>query len=135
MAELKTKRTKASVKVFLDAVEDEQKRKDAKAIAKLMQEVSGERPYMLGESIVGFGVYKIPSGEWPLVGFSPRKANLTLYIMPGFKGFDGLVEKLGKHKRSKGCLYLKRLSDIDTGVLRELIAKSVAWMREKYECV
>ena len=134
MAEPKTKRTKASVSAFLNTIEEPQKRADAKAIAKLMQEVSGEKPYMMGAAIVGFGSYKASSGFWPIMGFSPRKANLVLYIMSGFAGRDALLGKLGKHKTGKGCLYLNKLADIDQNALRDLIAKSVQWMRENHEC-
>lgn len=132
MAELKTKRTTASVKAFLDAIAEEPKRKDAKAVAKLIEEESGEKPAMWGTSIVGYGSYKIPSGEWPIVGFSPRKANLTLYIMPGFSGYGELMKRLGKHKTGVGCLYLNKLADVDEKVLRTLVRRSVAWMQEKY---
>jgi hypothetical protein len=130
MAELKTKKTQASVAAFLNGIENEQKRKDAKAIAKMMREATGTRPKMWGTSIVGFGDhrYKYASGregDWFLTGFSPRKQNLTLYVMYGLKGHAKLLKRLGKHKTGKGCLYINKLADVDTDVLRELIALSV----------
>lgn len=131
-AEPKTKKTTASVSAFIDAVENETRRKDAKAVLKMMKEVTGEKPALWGPSIIGFGSYKAASGDWPIVGFSPRKANLVLYIMPGFAQYDALLGKLGKHKTGKSCLYLNRLSDVDEGVLRELVERSVAHMRKKH---
>lgn len=135
MAELKTKKNTASVTKFLDSVENDQRRKDAKAVLKLMKEVTGEKPAMWGAAIVGFGSchYTYESGregDWFLTGFSPRKANLTLYVMSGFAGYDGLLKKLGKHKTGKACLYIKTLEDIDMDVLRELIERSVEHMKK-----
>ena len=130
-SEPKTKKTTASVSAFIDAVENETRRKDAKAVLKMMKEVTGEKPALWGPSIIGFGSYKAASGDWPIVGFSPRKANLVLYIMPGFAQYDALLGKLGKHKTGKSCLYLNKLTDVDEGVLRELVERSVAHMRKK----
>ncbi|MDX2233300.1 MAG: DUF1801 domain-containing protein [Hyphomonadaceae bacterium] len=132
-AEPKTKRTTASVAAFIDAVENETRRADARAVAALMQEITGEKPALWGPSIVGFGAYPTPSGEWPIVGFSPRKANLVLYVMPGFAGYEGLMAKLGKHKTGQSCIYLNKLADVDTDVLRDLVAQSVAAMRRKHK--
>lgn len=137
MAELKTKPTGASVTKFLDAVEGETRRRDAKAVHKMMRRITGERAKMWGPSIVGFGryAYTNTTGKdlgWFLTGFSPRKSALTLYIMPGYGQFDDVMARLGKHKRGKACLYINRLDDVDLDVLEELIAKSVAWMRETY---
>jgi hypothetical protein len=137
VAEPKTKKNTASVPAFLDAIADEAKRKDAKAIAKLMRKITGEKPVMWGTSIVGYGSYRYRyasgrEGDWPLTGFSPRAQNLTLYIMPGFAQYDALMTKLGKYSTGKSCLYLKRLADVDTQVLEELIDRSVAYMRSKY---
>ncbi len=131
MAELKTKKTKASVSAFLNAIEDDQQRKDAKTIAKVMKEATGARPAMWGPNMVGFGQYhyKYASGreaDWFLTGFSPRKQNLTVYIMDGFKARGALLKKLGKHKTGKSCLYVKRLADVDVDVLCRLIEASVA---------
>ncbi len=137
MAELKTQPTDASVADFLAAVEPAGRRADAQALATLLTEVSGETPVMWGTSIVGFGRYtyvnttKKPA-DWPIIGFSPRKANLTVYIMPGFDGYADLLARLGKHRTSVSCLYLNRLSDIDLEVLREMATRSVALMRARY---
>lgn len=136
--ELKTKKNDASVASFLNAVEPAQKRADAKAIDKLMRKVTGAKPKMWGSAIVGYGSYHYKyasgqEGDWMMVGFSPRKQNLTLYIMPGFSQYDGLLAKLGKHSTGKSCLYVKRLSDIDMDVLESLIGESVETMKSRYE--
>lgn len=138
MAELKTKVSKASVAAFLKAIEDVQKRKDALALLKIFKDVTGETPKLWGTSIVGFGQYHYKSerstqeGDWLRTGFSPRTQNLTIYIIPGFKEYGALMEKLGKYKTSVSCLYVKRLSDIDTKVLAKLIKRSVVDMKKKY---
>lgn len=136
MAELKTKQTQASVSAFLDAVENEQRRADCRTVLNLMRAVTGEEPKMWGPSIVGFGSYHYKyasgrEGDWFVAGFSPRKQDLTLYIMAGFDRYDELMAKLGKYKTGKSCLYLKRLSDVDLGVLRELVSASVEAMRSR----
>lgn len=133
MAERKTHRTKASAKEFLDAIEDQSRRADCKAIAKMMAEATGAKAYMMGTAIVGFSSYEASSGPWPIVCFSPRKANLALYLM-GVKKQTALLAKLGKHKLGGGSLYLKGLADVDEMALRALIAKSVKYVRETYEC-
>jgi len=135
MAELKTKKTKASVAAFLDQISDEQRRKDCQRVLKIMKEATGEQPRMWGSSIVGFGAYKYRyasghEGEWPIIGFSPRKNDLTLYIMPGFADYKELMAKLGKHKTGKSCLYIKKLDDVELPVLKKLITKSVDKMGE-----
>lgn len=137
MAELKTRKNKASVTDFINAVNDPKKRADCKAIAKLMREATGSRASMWGSSIVGFGSYdyKYASGHegtWPICGFSPRAQNITIYIMPGFSRFGALMEKLGRHKTGKSCLYIKKLEDVDRDVLRELITASVGEMQRRY---
>ena len=129
-AELKTKETNASVEDFLNSITDEQKRTDANALVNLMQRLSGETPKMWGPAIVGFGnkVLKYDSGrelDWMLIGFSPRKANLTLYLTDGIVRHPELLKKLGKHKTGVGCLYIKTLSDIDLAVLEKLISASL----------
>jgi hypothetical protein len=134
MAELKTQVNDASAEEFLNAIEDEQKRADCFAISKMMQQATKAKPKMWGSSIVGFGAYRYVyasgrTGDWPLVGFSPRKGNITLYIMAGFEQYNELMSKLGKHKTGKSCLYINKLADVDKGALKELIAKSVAHMR------
>ena len=132
MAEPKTKPTKASVVQFIAAVEHEGRRKDAKAIDKLLRDVTGEKPVMWGTSIVGYGAYESRSGDWPIVGFAPRKSALVLYLMGAFKGRDALMKKLGKHKAGKGCVYITNLADVDQAVLRDLIARGVDYMRTQY---
>ncbi len=139
MAELKTQKNNASVEAFLDTVPDEQKRDDSKELVKLFTRVTGEKATMWGSAIVGFGEYHYKSekskqeGDWPITGFSPRKANLTVYIMGGFKEQKKLLDKLGKHKISGGsCLYIKRLSDVDLKVLEALIRDGVEYMKKTY---
>lgn len=131
MAEPKTKKTNASVAAFIAAVENEQRRKDAKTVDKMMREISGEKPAMWGPSIVGYGEYAGSTGAWPRLGFSPRKANLVLYLMDGYEG-EPLMKKLGKHKTGRSCLYINKLADVDAAVLRELVAKSWKRMKAKY---
>lgn len=131
MTEPKTQKTDASVEAFLESVFHDTRRQDSFRILELMREVTGESGAMWGESIVGFGTYEqvYASGEtreWPLIGFSPRKQNLTLYLQPGFDAKTGLLIRLGKHKTSKGCLYLNKLADVDISVLRQLIQESYA---------
>lgn len=135
MAELKTKPNQASVKAFLASIQDNQKRKDALAVLKMMQDATGERPKMWGPSIVGFGKYHYKyesgrEGDWFLTGFSPRKQALTLYIMSGFQRYDELMRKLGKHSTGSSCLYVKKLSDLDPKVLKELIRESVNQLKK-----
>ena len=140
MAELKTQKTKASAADFIAKVGDEQRRKDAKDLLKIFKEAIGMQPVMWGSSIIGYGSYHYQSersaqnGDWPLTGFSPRKANTTVYIMPGFKAYGALLKKLGKHKISGGsCIYINKLSDIDVPTLKTIIKKSVAEMKKKYK--
>lgn len=133
MAELKTKQNEQSVTDFLQLVPDERKRNDSFAILEMMKEVTGQEPKMWGDTIVGFGTYHYKyasgrEGDWFVTGFSPRKQNLTLYIMSGFDEYDELLGKLGKYKTGKACLYINRLSDVDMAVMKELILKSVAHM-------
>jgi hypothetical protein len=134
MAELKTRPTDRDVTAFLNSIDDEQRRRDCLAVAALMEEVSQAPPRLWGETIVGFGSYRYTyasgrAGDWMLTGFSPRKQNLTLYIMSGFEQYDGLLARLGKHKVGTSCLYIKRLADIDLPTLRELVERSVAHIR------
>ncbi len=134
MAELKTKATTASVSEFLAKITDDERRKDCTAVAKIMQKATGAKPRMWGPSIVGFGEmrYKYPSGrelDWFLTGFSPRKNDLTLYIMPGFSQYADRMKSLGKHKTGKSCLYIKRLADVDVNVLQSIVEDSVERMR------
>lgn len=138
MAEMKTTKNNASVDAFLDTVDNEQRRHDCRQIVAMMQRVTREPPAMWGPSIIGFGSYHYKydsgrEGDFFLTGVAPRKQALTVYIMPGFSSYDSLMAKLGKHKTGRSCLYIKKLDDVDLGVLEELIAMSVAWMREKYD--
>lgn len=135
MAELKTKPTQESVKEFLNKVLDEGKREDCFAVAKIMEEITGEKPKMWGPSIVGFGTYHYKyasgrEGDWPITAFSPRKKDLTLYIMPGFEKHDELMKQLGKHSTGKSCLYIKRLSDIHVPTLKKLIKASLKELKD-----
>lgn len=138
MAELKTKPTGASVGEFIGAVKDENRRAESQTLAAMMERVTGEEPVMWGPSIVGFGSYHYRyesgrEGNWMLTGFSPRKRDLTVYVMTGFKGSEETLSRLGPHRRSSGsCLYIKRLADIDPETLEELIRASVERLRRTY---
>jgi Domain of unknown function (DU1801) len=127
----KTTPTAADVDAFLNAIEDPGKREDSHALCRMMAEETGEPPTMWGPSIVGFGSYHYRyasgrEGDWMALGFSPRRQSLTLYLMDGFSGYGELLERLGKHSTGKSCLYVKRLSDVDTQVLREMVRRSYA---------
>ncbi|WP_299213320.1 DUF1801 domain-containing protein [uncultured Dokdonia sp.] len=137
MSEPKTKVNDASVKDFLNAVEHPVRRADSFTILEMMTKITGVDPKMWGGSIIGFDSYHYiyasgREGDWPIVGFSPRKQNISLYIMPGFSQFKSLLEKLGKHKTSKACLYINKLSDVDLEILKTIIQQSVDSMRKKY---
>lgn len=137
MAENKTQFNDAGVQEFLETVPDARKRRDCYVILEMMREITGEEPQMYGASIVGFGRYHYKyesgrQGDAPLTGFSPRKQNLTLYIMAGFDNYDDLRARLGKHKVSVSCLYINKLDDVDQAVLREMVSRSVADMRALY---
>ncbi|MEZ4722467.1 MAG: DUF1801 domain-containing protein [Flavobacteriales bacterium] len=134
MVELKTKPTEQKVNDFIAAVEHEGKRNDAHALIKLMKEITGAEPQMWGPSIIGFGTYhyKYATGreaDWFLCGFSPRKQSISIYIMSGFTRYQELLEQLGKHKTGKGCLYVKKLEDINLEILKKLITASVEHLR------
>jgi hypothetical protein len=133
-AEVKTKVNAASVEGFLNSVGDEQARKDCFEVLKMMKEVTQEEPKMWGASIVGFGSYHYQGasgreGDWMLTGFSPRKQNLTLYLNHGFEVHEDQLKKLGKYKTGMGCLYVKKLEDVDKTVLKELLTESVKRMK------
>lgn len=138
MAELKTKLTKESALAFIKAVPEEEKRKDGLTLLKIFQEATGEKPKMWGSSIVGYGMYHYKSersaqeGDWPLVAFSPRKQALTLYVVAGVKKYPELLKKLGKHTTSVGCLYIKRLSDVDLTVLKKIVKRSSMDAKKQY---
>jgi hypothetical protein len=128
LAQIKTKENKASVEGFINALKDEEQRKDSRIVLELMQKASKEKPKMWGSAIIGFGkkVYKSPSSgrevEWFRIGFSPRKNNLSLHLVMDVKKQAALLKKLGKHKTGMGCLYINRLADVDLEVLREIIS-------------
>ena len=137
MADNKTKPTKVSVAAFIDALTDQTKRADAKAIVNLMQSATGEKPKMWGPSIIGFGSYHYKhdsgrEGDMPLAGFSPRKAAIVLYILTEFNDSEELLARLGKHTTGGVCLYIKKLADVDPKILETLIVRSVAARRAQY---
>jgi len=131
---LKTQPHAGSVNAFLDAIEDDRRRADCKALVKLMRRATSAAPKLWGPTIVGFGSYHYRyasgrEGDWFLAGFSPRKRDLTVYVMAGFSGYAPLMKRLGPHKTGKACLYLKGLDEVDVGVLEELVTRSVAHVR------
>lgn len=138
MSEIKTLRNNADVREFIVSSTEGQKQQDSLKLLEIFTRLTGEKASMWGPSIVGFGQYHYKSqrssqeGDWPLTGFSPRKQNLTIYIMNGFDNYDDLLSKLGKHKTSVSCLYIKKLSDIDVIVLEELITRSYKAMKKQY---
>ncbi|MBI2839977.1 MAG: DUF1801 domain-containing protein [Acidobacteria bacterium] len=130
MSEQKTTKNRRSVDAFLSAISDEAKRRDCYTVMRLMKKITGTNPQMWGNSMVGFGTYHYKygsgrEGDWFLTGFSPRKQNLTLYIISGFSRYEALMKKLGKCETGKSCLYIKKLEDIDLETLRELVQQSV----------
>lgn len=136
MGEIKTKVTDASVEDFINSVQNEQRRKDGFELLKMYKRVTGQEAKMWGPSMVGFGVYHYKSerssqeGDWPLAAFSPRKANLTLYVYPN--NFPELLKDLGKYKTSVGCLYINKLADVDVKVLEKLVAASYKWSQKEF---
>ncbi len=138
MAELKTKKTSASVMAFVNSIENQQRKKDARQLLTLFKEVTGFKPAMWGSTMIGYGMYHYKSdrstqeGDWPRVGFSPRKANLTLYLVPGIAEYSDFLKKLGKHKTGVGCLYINKLSDIDIPTLKKMIKESLNEMNRRY---
>ena len=137
MAELKTAPTGASVTTFIDGIEDTAKRRDARTLVRLMRNVTQAPPRMWGPSMVGFGQYRYRyesgrEGDWMLTGFSPRKRELSIYIMSGFAGHEDLLERLGPHRTGRSCLYVKRLADVDADVLEELVTRSVEHLRRTH---
>ena len=140
MAESKTRVTDADPREYIASVEHPTRRADAEVLLELFGEVTGCEPKMWGDSIVGFGRYRYDykSGrkdEWLLTGFAPRKANLVLYVMPGYEGKDEVLGRLGKHRLGKSCLYINKLADVDTDALKEIVALGVEEMRERFEVV
>jgi len=139
MAELKTKQHDADVKEFINTFADtEQKRKDSFELLKLMQDFTGYEPKMWGPSIIGFGSYHYKSdrstqeGEWPLVGFSPRKAAISLYVYSGMPEHEHLLKDLGKYKMGKACIYVKKLSDINQEILKKLMKETIDFLNARY---
>jgi hypothetical protein len=135
---LKTTKNKASVNTYLNSIEDENSRRDAKALLKIFKQASGAKATMWGGSIIGFGEYRYArangdEGRFMATGFAIRKSGPVLYIMPGYQDYSEIMQRLGKHKLGKSCLYLKRLSDIDTDVLRELIHLGLEDLGKKYD--
>lgn len=139
MAEIKTKQTNASVKEFINAFADtEQKKKDSFELLKIMEEATGQKPKMWGPSIIGFGKYHYKSdrsrqeGDWPLIGFSPRKAAISLYVYTGAPQHEYLLKDFGKFKMGKACIYIKKLSDINLPALKKMMKVSIDFLQEKY---
>jgi hypothetical protein len=138
MSTIKTLSNDAGAEDFINAVPDETRKQDGFALLEMFTRITGEKPKMWGASIIGFGMYHYKSerssqeGDWPLVGFSPRKQNLTLYIMPGFADYTELLADLGKHKTSKGCLYINKLADVDLAILEKVIAGSYEDMKKEH---
>ena len=137
MKENKTKLSEASVTDFLNSVEDPKRKEDALVLLEMMKKLTKEKPKMWGTSLVGFGTYHYKyesgrEGDFFSTGFSPRKQNLTLYIMNGFQKYDELMSQLGKYTAGKSCLYIKKLEDVDLGILEKLIGESVKYMKQKY---
>jgi len=137
MAENKTQETKASVAVFLKRVTPETRREDCQTVLEIMKQVTRSEPKMWGPSIVGFGSYHYKyasgrEGDMCVTGFSPRKQDLTLYLMGSFDGREALLAKLGKHKSGKACVYIKRLADVDLKVLKQLISESVKYTKRAH---
>lgn len=138
MPENKTKKNNLSVRAFLDTVRDKDRRKDCDTMLKLMKEMTGEKPKMWGTSMVGFGEYHYKydsghEGDYFKTGFSPRKQSITLYIMPGFEKYPELMDKLGKHKVGKSCLYINSLDDIHIPSLKKLVKQSYQHMTKSYK--
>jgi len=137
MAELKTKQTDQSVTKFLNKVADKKRREDCFTILEMMKQITKMEPKMWGSSIIGFGTYHYKyesghEGDMCLIGFSPRKQSLTLYIMPGFGNYVDLMKKLGKHKTGKACLYINKLEDVDVATLKKLIKEGFTYMAKRY---
>lgn len=138
MATNKTVPTKTSVTEYIRTLDSSQRRSDSKVIMKMMRKITGHRPVMWGDTLIGYGKYHYVydsgrEGDACLTGFSPRKQNMVIYIMPGFKSYSALLKKLGKHKTSVSCLYFNKLADLDCQVLEKLIEKSVVEMRKRYK--
>lgn len=138
MSQLKTLKNDSNVEEFINSLDNERSKKDCFKLLDIFEEVTREKPAMWGTSIIGYGTYHYKSerssqeGDWPMIAFSPRKQNLTIYIMPGFRAYKTELERLGKHKTSVSCLYIKKLEDVDLKVLKKIISKSYLAMKKKY---
>ena len=139
MSDLKTQPNDINVEQFIQAVDDEQRRNDCLTLLPIVQRITQEEPTMWGDSIIGFGSYHYKyksgrGGDWFITGFSPRKREMTVYIMPGFENYSALLEQLGKYRLGKSCFYIKKLSDVDITILEALITQSIADMESMYDC-
>lgn len=138
MPKLKTKITDEDVIGYIESIEDESKKEDACALVELFEKVTKKEPRLWNNNVIGFGTYHYKSerssqeGEWYVTGFAVRKQNISIYIIPGFDDFEELLSKIGKYTNSKGCLYIKKLEDVDVSILEELIGESVEKMRGLY---
>ncbi|QCK16795.1 DUF1801 domain-containing protein [Mangrovivirga cuniculi] len=137
MAELKTKPTNQSIEEFIDSIDHNKRKEDSKVLLEIMKEQTGLEPKIWGENIIGFGEYHYKydsgrEGDWFMTGFSPRKQNMSIYIMTGFSKYQDLLEKLGKHRTGSSCLYINKLEDIDIQVLTKLISESFKAMKKRY---
>jgi hypothetical protein len=132
MAEPKTRPTDVPVADFIALVENPRRRADAEVMQALLTGITGVAPVMWGPSIIGYDSYRGPTGDWPIIAFSPRKAQLVLYVMGGFDDREALISRLGKYKTKGGCIYINKLDDVDQQALRDLATRSVSWMRETY---
>ena len=138
MAELKTKVNESDVLKFINHIEHKTRKEDSLILLEMMKEVSGEEPKMWGESIIGFGTYHYKyegtgrEGDWMRIAFSPRKQNLSIYLMNGYSESTQLLNKLGKHKIGKACLYINKLKDVDLNILKELMKESIDYMNKNY---
>ena len=139
MSDLKTQPTKKSPKAFINKLDHAGRKADCHLLLEIHERATGKSPIMRGDSIIGFGQYHYEyksghKGDWPTAGFSPRKQNMTIYIMLGFDRYQPLLARLGKHKHSKSCLYINKLADVDLTVLEEIIKKGYEDMHSVYEC-
>lgn len=138
MAELKTRPTRKSVTKYLNQVEHPVRQQDAFVLLEILEQLTGKKAVLWGDSIVGFGKYQYNNSqgsyEWPTIGFSPRKQNLTVYIMPGFNDYQHHLDKLGKAKTARSCLYINKLADVDLDELKALCQSALTTMNQRYQC-
>lgn len=139
MSELKTKANKKSVDRFLNSIKHEKRKTDSFELLEIFETITNKKACMWGDSIIGFGSYHYKyasgrEGDWPVTGFSPGKQKLSIYVMPGFSKYQNLMDKLGKYKTGKSCLYINKLEDVDMKILKKLLAKSISDMKKNYPC-